>query len=431
MARYRALRGMKDILPGEVRKWQLAEGKAREIFARHGFREIRTPILESYDLFARGIGEATDIVHKEMYRFERDGEAIALRPENTAPVVRAIIEHSLHHGVEAERLFYIGPQFRYERPQKGRQRQFHQIGVEALGEASPWSDAEVIGMVMEYLDALKLTGLTLRLGSVGDETCRPAYREALRAFLEPRLGSLCEDCRRRYRDNPLRVFDCKVESDRRALAAAPLLRDHLCAPCAEHDAGVRAGLEALGVAFREEGRLVRGLDYYVRTAFEVNAEGLGAQDAVLGGGRYDGLVRDLGGPDLPGFGFAIGLERVVLLLPDDHPDLPPDGIDAFLVAVGPAAQADLFPVAQRLRRAGLSVRHEYRPRSLRAQLDRADRLGARLALILGDDERARGACVLRRMSDGRQQEVPLAAAVEAARALLAAVDSRNDGEDRA
>ena len=419
MAKYRLLRGMKDILPADVGKWQLAESRAREVFARFGFREIRTPVMESYDLFARGIGEGTDIIHKEMYVIERGEEKIALRPENTAAVVRAYIEHSLHHGVQGERLYYIGPQFRYERPQKGRQRQFNQIGVEIFGDPGPSVDAEVLGMVMDYLDGLRLPGLQLHLSSVGDAACRPAYREALRSFLEPRLAALCEDCNRRYRDNPLRVFDCKVEADRQALQAAPLLQDNLCDECAEHDAGVRRDLETLGVPFVDAPRLVRGLDYYVRTAFEVTASGLGSQDAVLGGGRYDGLIRDLGGPDVPGFGFAMGLERAILLLPDDHPDLPAPGIDLFLVAIGPAAHAELLPLAGRLRTTGLSVRHEYRPRSLGAQMKRANRLAARLALILGEEERARGACVLKRMDDGSQEEVPLNEAAARARSLLA------------
>ena len=415
MTRYRALRGMKDILPDEVRKWQLAENRAREIFRRFGFHEIRTPILESFDLFARSVGESTDIVHKEMYVLERGDEKIALRPENTASVARAYIEHALHHGVQGERLFYIGPQFRYERPQKGRQRQFHQIGAEVFGEASPSCDAEVLGMVMDYLRSLHLPDLTLMLSSVGDAACRPSYREARREYLEPRLGTLCADCSRRYRDNPLRVFDCKVEADRLALDGAPLLRDHLCEACAEHDAGVRAGLQSLGVAWHDAPRLVRGLDYYVRTAFEVTVGGLGAQDAVLGGGRYDGLVRELGGPDVAGFGFAIGLERVILSMPDDHPDLPPVAIDVFLVGVGPAAHGELFALASHLRRGGLSVRHGYRPRPLGAQMRRASKLGARLALILGEEELGRDACVIKRMDDGSQIEVPLSEAV--ARAL--------------
>jgi len=427
MTRYRALRGTKDILPDEIFKWRLAEERAREIFSRYGFQEIRTPVFEAYDLFARGMGESTDIVHKEMYVMERGGERIALRPENTAAVVRAFLEHSLEHMPGADRLFYIGPQFRYERPQMGRQRQFHQIGVEVLGEESPRSDAETIGMVMEFLHSLRLPSLTLQLNSVGDAACRPGYRDALRAFLKPLLPELCGDCNRRYEQNPLRVFDCKVEADREALKAAPVIRDHLCDACAEHYAAVRAGLEDTGVEFEESPHLVRGLDYYVRTAFEVTAGGLGSQDAVLGGGRYDGLVRELGGPDTPGFGFALGLERLILVMPADHPDLEPMGIDLYLIGIGTQAHQELAGLARRLRTAGCSVRHGYRPRSLGPQMKRANRLGSRLTLILGEEELGRGACILKQMADGTQEEVPLAELTERAVALLSRA---REGQDR-
>lgn len=407
MALFRALRGTRDVLPGEVPRWHLAESRAREIFARYGFREIRTPILEAYELFARGVGESSDIVHKQMYVFERGGERMALRPETTAPVVRAFIEHSLQHASPTVRLYYIGPQFRYERPQRGRQRQFHQIGVEVLGEESPRVDAETIAMVLEYLDSLQLPGLALHLNSVGDPVCRPPYREALLQYLGPRLSRLCGDCNRRYEENPLRVFDCKVEADRLELAEAPRIVDHLCDPCRKHLAEVRGCLDEMGIRYEMAPSLVRGLDYYVRTAFEVTSSELGSQDAVLGGGRYDGLVRDLGGAETPGFGFAIGLERVVLLIPEDHADLEREGVDLFLVGVGEAAHGRLPELARRLRGGGYSVLYDYELRPLGSQMRRANRLGARLALILGEEERAREACVLKRMADGYQEEVSL------------------------
>jgi histidyl-tRNA synthetase len=422
MARLKALRGTRDILPDEMPRWYLAESRAREIFGRYGYQEIRTPILEAYELFARGIGEGTDIVHKEMYVLQRERERVALRPENTAPVVRAYIEHSLQQTLPVSRFYYIGPQFRYERPQKGRQRQFHQIGVEVLGEDSPLVDAETIAMVVEYLKALRLEELTLLINSVGDPACRPAYRESLRAFLEPRLEQLCSDCNRRYESNPLRVFDCKVEGDRTLLEQAPRMVDHLCEPCAENFAAVRAALEQLEVPYKVDPRLVRGLDYYVRTAFEVTSGKLGAQDAVLGGGRYDGLVQELGGPAVPGFGFAIGLERVILLLPEDHPELPARGVDLFLVAVGDDAHHHLTNLAHQLRGQGLSVLYEYRPRALGAQMKRANRVQARVALILGEEELARQTCVLKRMSDGSQEEVPLSEVSGAVRDFLGAGD---------
>lgn len=431
MARLKALRGTRDILPDEMPRWYLAESKAREIFARYGYREIRTPILEAYELFARGIGEGTDIIHKEMYVLQRGRERMALRPENTAPVVRAYLEHSLQQVLPLARFYYIGAQFRYERPQKGRQRQFHQIGVEVLGEDSPLVDAEAIAMVLDYLHALRLEDLNLRVNSVGDPVCRPAYRDRLRAYMEPLLGELCADCNRRYESNPLRVFDCKVEKDRTLLQGAPHMLDHLCDPCAENFAAVKTALEALDVPYQVDPRLVRGLDYYVRTAFEVSSEGLGAQNAVLGGGRYDGLVEELGGPSVPGFGFAIGLERVIMLLPEDHPELPAQGVDLFLVAVGDEAHQHLAGLARRLRGEGLSVLYEARPRALGAQMKRANRLQARLALILGQDELARKACVLKRMSDGFQREIPLTELSEAVKSFLEAGDQdRGSGENQ-
>ena len=414
MTQARAVRGTKDILPAEIRKWRLAEERARTVFGRYGFVEIRTPILEAYELFARGVGESTDIVHKEMYVLERGDERVALRPENTAPVVRAYVEHGLQHDPRAERMFYIGPQFRYERPQRGRLRQFHQVGVEAIGEAEPGSDAEVIAMALDYLTSLRLPDLTLHLNSVGDASCRPAFREALRQYLEPRLPALCGDCRRRFDQNVLRVFDCKVAADRQALADAPGIGTFLCDGCAQHHAAVKTALTEQGVAFTDAPRLVRGLDYYVRTAFEVTAGGLGSQDAVLGGGRYDGLMATLGGPDLPGLGFAIGLDRVVLALPDDHPDLEPEGIDLFLVGMGAEAHSRLAKIAQTLRGARLSVRYDFRSRSLGAQMRRADRLQARVALLLGESELAGGTCTLKRLADGHQETVPLTQAAEAA-----------------
>jgi len=357
-------------------------------------------------------------------------ERMALRPENTAPVVRAYLEHSLQQVLPLSRFYYIGAQFRYERPQKGRQRQFHQIGVEVLGEDSPLVDAEAIAMVLDYLKALRLGDLNLLINSVGDPTCRPAYRDSLREYLEPRLEKLCADCNRRYETNPLRVFDCKVDADRALMEEAPCMLDHLCDPCAENFAAVRAALDRLEVPYQVDPRLVRGLDYYVRTAFEVTSGKLGAQDAVLGGGRYDGLVQELGGPAVPGFGFAIGLERVILLLPEDHPELPAQGVDLFLVAVGDEAHHHLTDLARRLRGEGLSVLYETRPRALGAQMKRANRLQARLALILGQEELARQACVLKRMSDGFQKEVPLAELDAAVKDFLEAGDQDRDGGEK-
>jgi histidyl-tRNA synthetase len=414
--RYQAPRGTRDILPGEVASWRYLERTTREIFGRYGFREIRTPIFESTQLFARSVGESSDIVTKEMYTFQRGDESMTLRPENTAPVVRAAIEHTLHRQVGAgypERLFYIGPMFRYERPQKGRQRQFHQVGVEVLGASEPLADAETIQMVGCYLDALGIEDRELKLGSVGDATCRPRYRERLQAWLEPRLGQLCADCNRRYSENPLRVFDCKVEADRQLLAQAPSLHDTLCDPCRAHFNEVESWLERFGVAYTIEDRLVRGLDYYQRTVFEVTAGGLGAQNAVLGGGRYDGLMQELGGPAIPGVGFAMGMERVLMLLPSDR--VPPERVDAAVVGMGPEGWEAAAKLAQRLRNAGFSVLFPLVERPMGPQLKRADRERARFAVFVGRDELAAGLFGVKDLDSGEQTALDESGLVNAMR----------------
>src|SRR5512140_1417362 len=299
-----AVKGMQDTLFPEVRRWQRVEAAAREVFARYGFTEIRTPILEPTELFVRGIGDETDIVNKEMYTFaDRKGRSVTMRPENTAGVARAVVEHRLHDSPVHGRLYYIGPQFRYERPQKGRLRQFHQIGAEVLGDAAPGTDAETIGMLVEFLERGGVVGVQVVLNSVGCPNCRPIYTELLRAALAPESERLCGDCRRRLETNPLRVLDCKVPSCQPVLDGAPAIADHLCEPCAAHHAGLKSILRTTGVSFTERARLVRGLDYYTRTVFEVTSSALGSQDALLGGGRYDGLLEQIGGPAMAGFGW--------------------------------------------------------------------------------------------------------------------------------
>ena len=400
---YQALRGLHDVLPDEVARWHLLEDTARAVFGRYGFREIRTPLLEATELFARSVGQASDIVRKEMYTLERGGESMSLRPENTASVVRAFVEHALYRNVAAgypERLYYVGPMFRYERPQKARQRQFHQVGAELLGAAEPLADAEILEMLDVFLERLGLVERELLVSSVGDASCRPGYRERLVAWLEPRLGELCQDCRRRFADNPLRVFDCKVPQDQELLRAAPLLADQLCAPCAEHFAEVRALLERLGVRHRVDPRLVRGLDYYERTVFEVLAGGLGAQNAIAGGGRYDRLVEELGGPALPALGFALGVERTVLLLPEDRVARP--HFDAALVALGADGFAASIDLARRLRAAGFAVLAPLVERPLGAQVKRADKAGARFAIFIGRDEIASGRYGVKDLASGEQ-----------------------------
>jgi histidyl-tRNA synthetase len=408
--RYRALRGTKDILPDEAGRWQLVELATRRVFSRYGFREIRTPLIEPLELFARTVGSSSDIVRKEMYALEIGDETICLRPEATASVVRAFVEHALHRGIAAgypERFFYIGPMFRHERPQKGRQRQFHQIGVEVLGAPEPAADAETIEMADAFFEELAIRPREIVLGTVGDEACRPRFRAALRRWLEPRLPELCEDCRRRHAENPLRVFDCKVEADREILAGAPTMLGELCEPCRDHFAQVRALLDHWGIAHRVDPHLVRGLDYYQRTVFEVLSGDLGAQNALLGGGRYDGLVEALGGPAVPGFGFSIGMERVILLLP--APSEPAARVDLALVALGAAAWRASLAIARRLRRAGASCVVPTAERPLGAQLRRADRLGARFALFVGEQEIASGRYGMKDLRTGEQQTLDEAA----------------------
>jgi histidyl-tRNA synthetase len=405
-SRYHAIRGTRDILPDEIGRWQLVERTAREVFERYGFREVRTPVLEATDLFARSVGASTDIVRKEMYTFLAGDESVTLRPEATAPVVRAFVEHALHRTVAAgypERYYYIGPMFRYERPQKGRQRQFHQIGAEVLGAAEPLADAETLEMLWSFLEALGIGDRELTLNSVGDGACRPRFREALLEWLAPRRDRLCEDCRRRMIENPLRVFDCKVEEDRKLLEDAPSSLDHLCEGCASHFTDVRSALDAYGIPYRIDSRIVRGLDYYERTVFEVVSRGLGSQNAILGGGRYDGLVEEIGGPRVPGFGFAMGIERLVLLLPEDRGR--GSGADLLLVCLGEKAWRASVGLARRLRAAGLRVTMPLLERPMGAQLKRAERVGARYALFVGDGELEHGRFGLKDLATGEQVTV--------------------------
>ena len=403
------MRGVHDILPAEAAKWERVERTARRVFEAYGYEEIRLPIFERTELFARGIGEVTDIVQKEMYTFlDRAGEAVTLRPEATASLLRAYIEHGLHVQPKPVRLYTMGPMFRYERPQAGRYRQFHQLNVEALGDEHPALDAQVIGMLVEFFRALELAGrLQLQLNSLGDAKCRPVYRERLLEYLRAHAAALCAECRERMERNPLRVLDCKNPACRRVLDAAPSVQEALCDDCRRHFADVREYLDAMAVPYVLNHRLVRGLDYYVRTTFELTTVELGAQNAVAGGGRYDGLIELLGGPPDPGIGFAIGIERVVLLLPP-----PAEGREgrkpfAFLIPLGAPALRALLPVATAARASAVTVELGYGDRKLRSELERANRLGAAWAVIVGETELARGEAVLRDMASGAQHTVAL------------------------
>ncbi len=400
------VRGVHDILPAEAAKWQRVEQVARNVFEAYGYREIRLPVFERTELFARGIGEVTDIVQKEMYTFEdRSGESLTLRPEATASLLRAYIEHGLHVQPKPVRLYTLGPMFRYERPQAGRYRQFHQLNVEALGEPHPPVDAELIAMLLELFRGLGiLDRLRLVMNSIGDAACRPAYRERLVAYLREQSGELCRECRERTEKNPLRVLDCKKLSCQPTIEKAPSILDALCRECALHFARVRECLDAMGVAYAVSPRLVRGFDYYVRTTFELLTAELGSQNAVAGGGRYDGLVQLLGGPPDPGIGFAIGVERVVLLMGDVGSTSDPL---ALLIPLGDAALLRLLPVAQAVRGRGISIELGYGGRKLRGELDRANRLQIPYAVIVGESELESGQALLREMNSGDQRSVPL------------------------
>ena len=404
------IKGFADVFPEEVEIWQLAEAEARRVSSVYNFAEIRIPILEKTELFSRSIGETTDIVEKEMYTFaDRDDNdaLLTLRPEGTAGVVRAYVESEMYKIEPVRKLYYMGPMFRRERPQKGRLRQFHQIGAEALGRGDPFIDAEILLLLHDYLEALELTEPSLQLNSLGCADCRPAYRARLLAFLRQRAASLCDNCRRRIERNPLRALDCKEAGCIAATADAPSIIDGLCAACREHFDVVQRLLRETGVAYSLNPRMVRGLDYYCRTTFEWTSSQLGSQSAVAAGGRYDGLVEALGGPAIPGVGFALGVERLVLLLRALEPR-EATGPGLFIAWVGANGRDWAFPLAHRLRQKGLSVELEGEARSLKSQMRRADKLNARSVLMVGDDELQNGKVILRNMASKQQEEISLA-----------------------
>ncbi|MFH1736638.1 MAG: histidine--tRNA ligase [Actinomycetota bacterium] len=400
----KAPKGTKDVLPDEAEKREAFLEAVRGVYARYGYRRIDTPVFESEQLFARGIGEGTDIVNKEMYSFEdKGGRRLALRPEATAGVVRAYIENNMGVGAPLLKVFYEGPMFRYERPQGGRQRQFWQTGVEAIGVADPLLDAEVIDLAVACLTAGGLTDLTLRINSVGCPVCLPAYVAALRSYLCEAAGDFCETCRDRAKRNPMRVFDCKNEGCRRALKKAPVIKDYLCGDCRAHFENVLSGLDELNVAYVQDDSLVRGLDYYTRTTFELTSGSLGAQDAVAAGGRYDGLISLFGGLDTPGIGFAVGVERS-LIAAEGYGE-GTSRLDAVIIAMGEAAKMVGLKMANALRREGAAVDLDFTDKSLAKRLTAADRTGARYTVLIGEDELMTGSVTVRNMATGEQQSV--------------------------
>ena len=413
---YDLVRGMYDILPSETAWWRQAEEAVQETARRFNYREIRVPIVEHTELFSRGIGEATDVVSKEMYTFpDRRGRMLTLRPEGTASVARAYLTHGWATSDPFQKLFYSGPMFRYEKPQKGRCRQFHQYGIEVLGSLDPSVDAEVIGFAWSMMNDLGLTDLSLRLNSIGCAEDREVFRTALREHFGPSLDTMCADCQRRYEENPLRILDCKEERCQPFIEQAPGSADHLCEACAEHFTEVRGWLDRLGLDYEIDARLVRGLDYYTRTVFELMSKDLGAQDTLLGGGRYDGLLEMLGGPATPGIGFAGGYERLVLVLQENAKrkdasdgETSQERLDLYVAMLGDEGRQFGVELAQGLRCSGIAVDYDHRGRALRKQMTQANRLNARHVLVIGGDEASARTGKLKEMDSGSEREVSLA-----------------------
>ena len=406
------IKGFKDVLPEETALWQWIEKNARDVFRVFGYREIRTPLLEWTELFTRGIGQETDIVSKEMYTLtDSKGRNQTLRPEATASVVRAYIQNRLYQSNPVQKLFSVGPMFRHERPQKGRFRQFHQINAEIFGDPGPRSDADLINMAMHIFDKVGLDGLSLNINSLGCSSCREDFKNKLRDFLSDKSGSLCPECQRRAELNPLRVFDCKVESCREVMSDAPIILDHLCDDCNGHFSLLKKYLNELNIPFIVNHNLVRGLDYYSRTTFEIQTDRLGTQNAVAGGGRYDALISQLDGPDHSGMGFAIGFERLVALLEENNKTLA-EVPDIFIIALGDEALDKTFLWADILRKEGIYIEIEYEAKGLKAQMKKADKLNAKMVLIVGEDELSKGHAVLRNMKTKEQEEIPVDGLIE-------------------
>jgi len=423
--KFQVPRGTQDILPTDVAAWQALEARARDVSTRYGYKEIRTPIFEATELFLRGVGETTDIVSKEMYTFaDKKGRSLTLRPEGTAGVMRALVEHGLAQAGRIHRLWYVGPMFRYDRPQAGRYRQFHQWGAECVGSVSPAADVEIILLLVDFLASFGLVGTAVKLNSVGDAKCRPAYAEALRAYLEPYKDRLCADCQVRYDKNPLRILDCKVPFDHGVAQGIPSILDSLCDECRAHFDAVKRGLDRLKVPYDLDPRLVRGLDYYTRTAFEVHDTARGAQSALGGGGRYDGLIADIGGPQVPGVGFSAGLERILMALAEEGRLPARDEPLVFLARVGDDAVEAYAQALARELRAVVPLTLDYEAgKSLGAQMKQSDKLGARWAVIVGEDERKADAATVKDLATGAQERV--------ARDMLAAhLRAKADTEER-
>jgi histidyl-tRNA synthetase len=406
---FKSIRGTKDILPAETARWQYVESAARKVFHRFNYKEIRTPLFEQTSLFARSIGELTDIVGKEMYTFtDRSEDSITLRPEGTASVIRAYVQNNLGEAQPLVKVYYIGPMFRQERPQAGRLRQFHQFGAEAIGSQQPEVDAEIIAMTIQIYKELSITEYSLKINSVGCEKCRPHYREVLQTELRKIASKLSPDSQRRIEDNPMRVLDSKDENDQKLTAAMPMITNHLCPECANHFESVKKYLQSLHISFIVDGRLVRGLDYYTKTAFELTSTALGSQDALAGGGRYDLLTQELGGKPTPGVGFAAGIERLMMVLEKKG---FAEAIDVkpllFIAAADDVSREWIIPTTMELRAKGIAAESDFLKRSLKAQMRDADRQQAAFVIVVGQHELESGKAVLKNMHTGEQKEIVL------------------------
>jgi histidyl-tRNA synthetase len=400
--KFKIPKGFQDVIPPHISVWQFIENSASRTFKNYGYQEIRIPVVEHTEVFVRSIGESTDIVEKEMYTFrDRADRSLTLRPEGTAPLVRCYVQNGLHTKPSPQKYYYSGPMFRYERPQKGRLRQFYQIGAEAFGVDDPYIDAEMISMIRDFLIEVGMTALSFEINSIGCSECRPEYRAVLKDYISSKLDEYCEDCRRRYDTNTLRVLDCKVPGCKKASDKAPLIKDHLCDNCENHFESFRNYLEIMNIGYKINPQIVRGLDYYTRTIFEITTTELGSQNTVVAGGRYDKLVEEFGGPSVPAVGFALGMERLAELV-SNHGSREDEMPDLFIICMNKDARSAGIKILQELRTGGLWCEMNYNFSALGKQMKRADRLGSRYVFIIGDDEIEAGKVKYKRLSDGKE-----------------------------
>jgi len=425
--RYERVKGTVDIFGQDIPYWYFVEQRAIQVALLFGYTEIRTPVFEQTELFARSVGQETDIVQKEMYTFtDKGGRSITLRPEGTAPTIRAFLENSMINLGLPQRFYYLGPMFRYERPQAGRLRQFHQFGIELIGSADPAADVETIQLAKMFLDSLELKKYKIYINSIGCQECRRAYKEALRSYYEHHYDHICDDCKRRFETNIMRLLDCKVDIN--VAKQAPKISDYLCDHCRDHYESIKQMLRDLRIDFHEDSSLVRGLDYYTRTVFEIKHESLGAQSTILAGGRYDGLCKELGGHDIPSLGFASGIERLILAVKAEEIEIPkPPYCDVYIASIGKQARVKAFQIAQGLRLCKIPVISDVNSRSLKAQLKHADKLGAILAIIIGENELAQSTVQVKNLLTEAQSEVEFDYVVDYVLDLLKAEGRKGRG----